>query len=155
MSTLLQLDKTMAITTRSMHELKHAGSASLVGFTQANSQLEPVHVSEPPFLTTVRLPAPESPLRVDVQLGFTDAAHPGWRQVSFEYATELSAGQHSQWKATQLNGTHPGVRPAAAKSGAVIAPGYATRSGSRTDNDKLVNERHGTDRTVRIKRQRT
>ena len=100
---------------------------------QAHPQLEPARITKPPFLTTVRLPAPETLLRVDVQLGFTDAADPVLRQVSFEYAMDQTAEQHSQLNPSQLNGTRT-----AAKSAAVAAPSYATRSASRTDNDRLV-----------------
>ena len=100
-----------------------------------------MRVSKPPFLHTVRLPTPDSQLRIAIQLGFTEAADPVLRQVSFEYA-ELSAERRSQEASAPLNGAHKGVLSRGGQIAAVAAVRYSTRSTLRTDRSLVCDQSH-------------
>ena len=111
---------------------------ALLESAQAVPGLEPTRVSMPPFVASVQLPAPTGPLRVTIQLRFSEAADPDRRQASFEYVAELSAEQRSQPASAAQNGTAGDVQRKQVKSAASPAAGYSTRSTARIDKDVLA-----------------
>ena len=113
--------------------------ANCLACAQAAPGVEPARVNAPPFSASVKLPAPKGPLRVAIQLRFTEAADPDYRQASLEYVAQLSAEQRPEPASGGQNGTARGVQR---HSPASPAAGYATRSTAQTDTDVLVCDHH-------------